>query len=97
LHTLLGGNVDEKEHRLISEVLLRPVAPGSQENIAFDCLATLERGWIARGIRELRNRLRQADLGITERVKLLRLRLDLELKLRNIHALSMERHKPFRP
>ena len=93
-HTLLTGAVDERESRLISEVLLRPITAGSQENIAFDCLVTLERRWIERGIRELRKLLAQEGLKISEKDKLLRQSLDLKLKLRNIPALSMESDKP---
>ena len=96
-HALLAGTVDEKESRLIAEVLLRPMAAGSQENIAFDCLATLERQWVAQGLRKLRKRLAQADLTISEKDKLLRQMLDLQPKLRNIRPLSMEKYKPSAP
>jgi DNA primase len=94
LHTLLGDTSDEGENRLISAVLLRPITAESQENAALDCIATLERRWVERRIRELRKRLTQADLATSERDKLLRQVLDLQPKLRNIPALSMEKNKP---
>jgi DNA primase len=93
-HTLLGDTSNEVENRLISEVLLRPITVGSQENAASDCMATLERRWVEKRLHELRKRLTQADLAILERDKLLRQVLDLQPKLRNIPALSMEKQKP---
>ncbi|HUK84001.1 MAG TPA: DNA primase [Verrucomicrobiae bacterium] len=95
--SLLDDTADERETRLVSEVLLRPTTSGSQENVALDCLATLERQWVESQLLQLRKRLAQGDLKNSERDKLLRQVLDLQPKLRNIPALSMEIHKPAAP
>jgi DNA primase len=91
---LLSGAVSEEESRLISELMLRSRGSGSQENVGLDCVATLERTWAERRWQHLRKRLAEADLRIEERQELQRQMLDLQPKLRNIPALSMEKHKP---
>ena len=92
--SLLDETADDRETGLVSEVLLRPSSSGGQETVALDCLATLQRRWVERQLQQLRKRLGQTDLKISERDELLRQVLDLQPKLRNIPALSMETHKP---
>jgi len=92
--SLLDETADDWETGLVSEVLLRPSPSGGQETVALDCLATLQRRWVERQLQQLRKRLGQTDLKISERNELLRQVLDLQPKLRNIPALSMETHKP---
>ncbi len=88
-HGLLRRRVNERESRLISELVLRDQVTQGLPAIAGDCLATMERRWVERQLREMRKRLAEPDLPTKERDKLLRQVLDLQPKLRNIPALSI--------
>jgi DNA primase len=88
---LLNELQEEESARLVSKLLLlKPMADAKVTMAAADCVRALERRWLEQGIRVIQKRLAQVDLPSSERDRLLRQRLDLDGKLRNIPALSME-------
>jgi len=91
LKGLLTQVIDEEEGRLISRLAVGTQAAEGLQTAVDDCLATLERRWVERRLREMHKRLTEPDLPMKERDKLIRQVLDLQPKLRNIPALSMKK------
>jgi DNA primase len=91
---LLTQTHDKAETQLLARLTVANQNVGGIQSAATDCLATLERKWIERRVSEIRKRLAQPDLPTNERDKLLRQALDLQVKLRNIPALSMSKPNP---
>ncbi len=90
---LLADVQDETGGRLISQLALSRQLQEKLDGAAQDCLARLERQWVERSCRQLRNRLAQAGLSMSEVAQLQQQVLDLRRKLDNIAPLSMAKAK----
>jgi DNA primase len=87
--SLLNRPQSEEASNLVSKLLLNAQSPKRPEAIAADCLATLERQWLERQLRDVRKELARPGVGPAEVAKLQKQWLDLDSKLRHIAAFLM--------
>ncbi|MCG3149475.1 MAG: DNA primase [Verrucomicrobiae bacterium] len=90
-NTLMNEADDDDASKLAAELVVKPAPSQNLDAAATDCLGAMERVWVERRLRELRNQLSHTDLNSEQRDKILREVLDLQPKLRNIPALSMRK------
>jgi len=90
-NTLLNQPQREETSELLSELLLTAQVAKRPELAAADCLATLEKHWLNRELRELRQQLGRSGLPVVELARLQRQVLDLRHKLDHIAPLSLEK------
>ena len=88
--SLIDRPNSEAAGQLVSELLLTPQLAKRPELVSADCLGTLERDWLQRGVREIQKQLERPGLGAADMNRLLKHRLDLRRKLDHIAQLSLE-------
>ena len=89
--TLLNQPQNEETGRLVSELLLNPQMAKRPEAVAEHCLATLERHWLDRRLRDLKRQLEPPGMAAAEIARLQQQVLDLRGKLDHIARLSLEK------
>ena len=94
--SLLNQLTDEPMLRLVSSLLMQPAPRGERLAMAGDCLAVLEREWLERESRRLRQQLAQPELPGAQVFELQRRLLDLRRKMDYVSALLTPKTKqPF--
>jgi DNA primase len=86
--TTLLNEADEEDSKFISGLLMNPSVSGDVCVASGDCIRTIEKKYLEKQLRELRNRLASGTLTVAEVVSIQQQALDLRTKLDNISRLS---------